>query len=67
MGKYHLRTRWARHVAHMGVIRNAYRILVRKPVGKRPCGRARNRWEDVQMDHREIGWRKCGMDASGLG
>jgi hypothetical protein len=28
--------RWAGHVAHMGEKRNAYRILVGKPEGKRP-------------------------------
>jgi len=26
--------------------RNAYRILVGKPEGKRPYGRLRHRWED---------------------
>jgi hypothetical protein len=26
----------ARHVVHMGEMRNAYKILVRKPEGKRP-------------------------------
>jgi hypothetical protein len=26
--------------------RNAYRVLVWKPVGKRPLGRPRRRWED---------------------
>jgi hypothetical protein len=26
--------------------RNAYRILVGKPEGKRPLGRSRHRWED---------------------
>jgi hypothetical protein len=31
-----LRVRWAGHVAQMGEKRNAYRILVRKPEGKRP-------------------------------
>jgi hypothetical protein len=29
-----------------GVTRNAYRILVGKPEGKRPLGRPRHRWED---------------------
>jgi len=38
--------RWARHVAHMGEIRNAYNILVGKPEGKRPLGRPRHRWKD---------------------
>jgi hypothetical protein len=35
---------------------NAYKILVGKPVGKRPLGRPRRRWEDnIKMDVREIG------------
>jgi hypothetical protein len=33
--------RWAGHVARMGAKRNAYRILVGKPEGKRPLGRPR--------------------------
>jgi hypothetical protein len=45
------RMRWAGHVARMGETRNAYRILVGKPEGKRPLGRPRRR-----MDLREIGW-----------
>jgi hypothetical protein len=37
-------------------MRNAYKILVGKPEGKRPLGRPRRRWEDViRMDLREIG------------
>jgi hypothetical protein len=40
--------------------RNAYRILVGNPEGKRPLGRHRRRWEDIRMDLRETGW--CGMD-----
>jgi hypothetical protein len=37
--------------------RNAYRILVAKPEGKRPLGRPRRRWVDnIKMDLREIGW-----------
>jgi hypothetical protein len=44
-----------------GEKRNAYRILVGKPEGKRPLGRPRRRWEDnIKMDLREIGWG--GMD-----
>jgi hypothetical protein len=36
--------------------RNAYRILVGKPEGKRPLGRLRPRWEDnIRMDLRETG------------
>jgi hypothetical protein len=53
--------RWVVHVARMGVKRNAYRILVGKPEGKRPLGSPRRRWEDnIRMDIREIGWG--GMD-----
>jgi hypothetical protein len=33
------RMRWAGHVARMGERRNAYRLLVGKPEGKRPLGR----------------------------
>jgi len=37
------RIRWAGHVARMGEERGAYRVLVRKPEGKRPLGRPRRR------------------------
>jgi hypothetical protein len=34
--------------------RDVYRVLVRKPEGKRPLGRPRHRWEDnIKMDLRE--------------
>jgi hypothetical protein len=40
-----------------GEKRNAYRILVGKPEGKRPLGRQRCRWLDnIKTDLREIGW-----------
>jgi hypothetical protein len=49
------RMRWAGHVARVGQGRNVYRVLVRKPEGKRPLGRPRRRWEDgIKMDLREI-------------
>jgi hypothetical protein len=55
------RMRWAGHVARMGEKRNAYRILVGKPEGKRPLERPRHRRVDnIKMDLREIGWD--GMD-----
>jgi hypothetical protein len=51
----------AGHVARLGEKRNAYRILVGKPEGKRPLGKTRRRWEDdIRMDLRGIGWG--GMD-----
>jgi hypothetical protein len=51
------RMRWAGHVARMGAKRNAYRILVGKPEGKRPLERPRRRWVDnIKMDLRDIGW-----------
>jgi hypothetical protein len=41
----------------MGEKRNAYRLLVGKPEGKRPLGRPRRRWVDnLRMDLREVGW-----------
>jgi hypothetical protein len=41
----------------MGEMRNACRILVGKPEGKRPLVRPRRRWVDsIKMDLREVGW-----------
>jgi hypothetical protein len=43
--------------SRMGERRNAYRILVGKPDGKRSLGRPRRRWMDnIKMDLREVGW-----------
>jgi hypothetical protein len=45
------------NIAQMGETRNAYRILVGKPEGKRPLGRPRRRGVDnIKIDLREIGW-----------
>jgi hypothetical protein len=41
----------------LGEKRNAYRILARKPEGKRPLGRPRRRWVDnTKLDLSEMGW-----------
>jgi hypothetical protein len=42
----------------MGEKRNAYRMLVGNPEGKRPLGRPRHRWADITIDLKRdrIGW-----------
>jgi hypothetical protein len=49
----------------MGEKRNAYRLFVGKPGGKRPLGRPRRRWVDnIRIDLGEVG---CGdVDWNGL-
>jgi len=38
--------------------RGVYRVLVRKPEGRRPLGRPRRRWKDnIKMDLQEV---ECG-------
>jgi hypothetical protein len=57
------RLRWAGHVARMGEKRGVYRALVGKPVGRRPLGRPRRRWEEnIKLDLREAGliWLRIG-------
>jgi hypothetical protein len=45
--------------------RNAYRLLVGKPEGKRPLGRPSCRWVDnIRMDLGEVRW--CDVDWIGL-
>jgi hypothetical protein len=40
-----------------GENRNAYRLLLGKPEGKRPLGRPRRKWVDsIRMDLGEVGW-----------
>jgi len=42
----------------MGEVRYVFKILVRKPEGKRSCKRPELRWEDKsRMNCREIGWK----------
>jgi hypothetical protein len=41
----------------MGEKRNAYRLLMGKPEGKRPLGRPKIRWVgNIKTDLREIKW-----------
>jgi hypothetical protein len=59
------RMRWAGHGAPIGEMRNANKILIGKPEGKRPLGRPRRRWEDnIKMDLGEI--RFDGVDSINL-
>jgi hypothetical protein len=49
------KVRWTGHVARMGEKRNAYRLLVGKPEGRRPVGRLRRkRVDNIKMDLGEI-------------
>jgi hypothetical protein len=46
---------YAGHVARMGEKRNAHRLLVGKPDGKRPLGRPTGRWGDnSKLDLKDI-------------
>ena len=54
------RLRWAGHVARMKKGRSSFKILAGKPIGKRPLGRSKRRWEDnIRMDLEEIGINAC--------
>jgi hypothetical protein len=49
------RMRWTGHVTRIGAKKNASRIFVGKPEGKKPLGRQRHRWVDnIKMNFREI-------------
>jgi hypothetical protein len=51
------RMRWVGHVERMGEKRNAYKLLVGKPEGRRPLERPRCRLLDIiRMDHVEVGF-----------
>ena len=50
------RLRGTGHVARMEEGRSAFKILTGKPIGKRPFGKPRGRWEgNIRMDLEEIG------------
>jgi len=52
------RMRWVGHLARMGKGRGVYSVLVGKPEGKRPLGRAGRRWGDnIKTDLQEL---RCG-------
>jgi hypothetical protein len=52
----HVKNEMAGHVVYMEEMRNSYKILVRKPEGKRPPGRCRHRLKDnTKMDFKEVG------------
>jgi hypothetical protein len=41
----------------MGERKDVYKVLARRPEGKRPLGRTRRRRQDnIQMDLQKVGW-----------
>jgi hypothetical protein len=61
-----IKLRKRRWVVHARERRGDYRVLVGEPVGKKPPGRPRHRWEgNIKMDLQEMGWGG-GMDLIGL-
>jgi hypothetical protein len=51
------RMRWVGHVARLREKRNAYRLLVGTPEGRRPLGRPRRSWlNNIRTDLVEVGW-----------
>jgi hypothetical protein len=52
-----MKMKWEGYVACMGEMRNVYRMWVRKPEGRRPLRRLRQRWEDnIRMNIIKIVW-----------
>jgi hypothetical protein len=48
--------KWTGYIARIGEKRNAYRILVGKPEGKKPLGRQERRWvNNITVHLREMG------------
>ena len=63
------RLRWAGHVARMEDSRIARGVMMGRPVGRRPLGRPRMRWEDnVKRDLAQLGvetpdqWHDIALD-----
>jgi hypothetical protein len=52
--------RMERDVTYMPKKKNVRRILLRKRHAKRPLGRLRRTWENIQMDLQRIGWSGLG-------
>jgi hypothetical protein len=60
--------RWAVYMVRMGEKRNAYRLLIGKPEGKRLPGRLKHRRIDnIKMDLGRDKIGCCGLDWSGSG
>jgi hypothetical protein len=58
--------KWAGHVARTWEKRNAYRLLVEKPEGRRPLGSTRRRClGNIRMNLGEVDW--ADVDWIGLG
>jgi hypothetical protein len=50
------RMRWAGNVARTGEMKNAYKLLIEEPEGKRLLGRPWSKWEgNIKMYFGEIG------------
>jgi len=49
--------RWMGVMACVGGRKDAYRVLVQRPEGKRPLERPRHRWRDnIKINLQEMGW-----------
>jgi hypothetical protein len=55
------RIRWAGHVEHVGKMRNKYKILIGKPVGKRLLGRPGADRIILKWILKKQGRRECGL------
>ena len=56
------RIRWEEHVACIGEMRGAYRVLVGNPDGNRLLGRPRHKWEyNIKIYLQEVEWGQ-GLD-----